>query len=92
MMLLSLVSRQQAGVNNNSASAKSIQVFFFQKFEIILIVACHNYDGFYTSPSSCFHENSFHYFKDYLITKLTSGSILIVVCQFETLQMAWTFK
>jgi len=46
MMLLSLVSRQQAGVNNNSASAKSIQVFFFQKFEIILIVACHNYDGF----------------------------------------------
>jgi hypothetical protein len=46
MMLLSLVSRQQAGVNSNSASAKSIQPFFFQKFEIILIGACDNYDGF----------------------------------------------
>jgi hypothetical protein len=33
--------------------------------EIIHIVTCGNYDGFNTS-TSYFHDNSFHYFKDYL--------------------------
>jgi hypothetical protein len=38
--------------------------------EIIQSVAYRNYDGFNMS-TSYFHKNSFHYFEDYLLTKLT---------------------
>jgi hypothetical protein len=40
------------------------------KNEIIQIVAHDNDDGFSTLISY-FHENSFHYFEDYLMVKLT---------------------
>jgi hypothetical protein len=42
--------------------------------EIIQIVACNNYDDkIINILASYFHENLFHYFKGYLITKLTLG-------------------
>jgi hypothetical protein len=39
--------------------------------EIIQIEVCNNYDGFSHLLASYFHENSFHYFKDYLTMKPT---------------------
>jgi hypothetical protein len=40
--------------------------------EIIQSVAYVNCNDFNMS-TSCFHKNSFHYFQDYLMTKLTLG-------------------
>jgi hypothetical protein len=37
------------------------------------VVACDNYVGFQNVLTSYFHKNSFHYFEDYLMTKLIIG-------------------
>jgi hypothetical protein len=37
------------------------------------VVYDNNYDDFLNMSTSYFHKISFHYFEDYLITKLTSG-------------------
>jgi hypothetical protein len=39
--------------------------------EIIQMVAFHNCDGFSHTSASYSHENSFNYFMDYLMTKMT---------------------
>jgi prophage maintenance system killer protein len=39
--------------------------------EIIQGVAYDNYDDFFNMSTSYFHKISFHYFGDYLMTKLT---------------------
>jgi hypothetical protein len=41
--------------------------------EIIQIAAYDNYDGFQHVLSFILNKNSFHYFKDYLMMKLTLG-------------------
>jgi hypothetical protein len=44
--------------------------------EIIQIAAYANYDGFQYVLSFILNKNSFHYLKDYLITKLTPGKVV----------------